>query len=315
MVNHEVEDLMVTTFLGYKYRKQHDLLYSQDGRVPLSLIKLYYSGQVKRLDSNSVNRGFIERYVENESVVEEVHDKDEVKGLGVMYRYMHEMDENEDLSLFSLCTFHKKLFSIKDEKLKSECEMINYLGKNACVNCSSKNDCGIGGKFRNAPALLSGYPVDLVDSHDIFIELCNYEELFDNLKTLAIKMRETNDYSNINYFIRQCVILKCHLIKIHPFVDGNGRSVRCLINKLFEIAGIPPVYIAINEKDEYKRAMNEALKYRSAGEDNSDKKYNDIVGFYLYKICDSIIELDINKRIREERDEKIYDIKRKKKQK
>ena len=28
MDNHEVEDLMVTTFLGYKYRKQHDLLYS-----------------------------------------------------------------------------------------------------------------------------------------------------------------------------------------------------------------------------------------------------------------------------------------------
>ena len=137
-MNHELEDLMVTTFLGYKYRKQHDLLYSIDGRVPISLINMYYSGNINRLDTNLVSNGFIERYVENESVVEDVHDKDEIKGLAVMYRYMQKMD-NKDLELFSLGTFHRKLFSIKDENLRKNCDMVEYLGKNACNNCSSRN--------------------------------------------------------------------------------------------------------------------------------------------------------------------------------
>lgn len=310
MINHEVEDLMVTTFLGYKYRKQHDLLYSLDGHVPISLINMYYSGQVKRLDPNSVSRGFIERYVENESVVEDVHDKDEVKGLAVMYRFMQEMDP-KDVELFSLATLHRKLFSVKDETIRNNCEMVKYLGKGACSKCSSKNECGFGGRFRNSSARLDGFPIDLCDPDCIYEELLNLEEVFNNLKINALYMRNNNDYSHIISFIRQCVILKCHLIKIHPFGDGNGRTIRCLINKLFEIAGIPPVYISKEEKTEYKRAMNEALKYRTE-EEYSDKKYNDIIGFYLYKVCDSIIELDINKRVREERENNIYDIKRKK---
>lgn len=306
----ELEDLMVTTFLGYKYRKQHDLLYSLDGRIPISLINMYYSGKVKRLDTNSISNGFIERYVENESVVEDVHDKDEIKGLSIMYRYMHEMSD-EELELFSLGTLHRKLFSIKDENIRKSCDMVEFLGKNACNNCSSKNECGFGGKLRNSSAHLEGYPVDLSDPESIYGDLLNLEEVFNCLKATALYMRENNDYSNIISFVRQCVILKCHLIKIHPFGDGNGRTIRCLINKLFEIAGIPPVYISKVEKTEYKRAMNEALKYRPNG-DNSDQKYNDIIGFYLYKICDSIIELDINKRVKEERDNNIYDVKKKK---
>lgn len=313
MNNHEVEDLMVTTFLGYKYRKQHDLLYSLDGRVPISLINMYYSGQVNRLDTNSVNRGFIERYVENESVVEDVHDKDEVKGLAIMYKYMQDMKDS-DVELFSLGTLHRKLFSIKDEKMKNSCEMVQYIGKNACNNCSSKNDCFFGGKLRNSSARIKDFPIELSDHDRIYEDLIIYEEVFNNLKETAIYMRENNDYTHIISFVRQCVILKCHLIKIHPFGDGNGRTIRCLINKLFEIAGIPPVYISKEEKTEYKRAMNEALRYRTE-EDYSDKKYNDIIGFYLYKICDSIIELDINKRIRAEREEKIYDVKKKTKKK
>lgn len=55
------------------------------------------------------------------------------------------------------------------------------------------------------------------------------------------------------------------------------------MNKLFEDVGLPPVYIKPNERTEYQEAMNLA---------NNNASYNNIVGFYLYKICDSIIELD-----------------------
>lgn len=128
-------------------------------------------------------------------------------------------------------------------------------------------------------------------------------------------MRETEDYSDINLFVRECIKLKCKLIEIHPFADGNGRTTRCFINKLFEMAGIPPVYISKKEKQEYGFAMNEVLRYRPAGEINDDSKYDLITNFYLYKICDSIIELDINQRTRKERAENKYDVKRKKRKK
>jgi hypothetical protein len=35
---------------------------------------------------------------------------------------------------------------------------------------------------------------------------------------------------------------------------------------------------------------------------NNENDYTDIKNFYRYKICDSIIELDINNKVREEKD-------------
>ena len=280
MGNQEIEELMITTFLGYKYRKQHDLLYSPDGRVPISLINMYYSGKVGRLDINKVNKGFVDRYIRNESAMENVHELDEIKGLEVMYEDMTNMSP-EEFEMFSLVTLHRDLYS-------------------KCPHPEA------GGKFRTGDVFLPGTGTDLVDYSYIFDKMLQYEDVFNDLKFLAVYMRESNDYSCIFDFINRCVKLNCELIKLHPFNDGNGRTIRCFTNKLFEVAGIPPVYIRVDEKTEYHNALNKA---------NNENDYNDINSFYLYKICDSIIELDINKRVRDEREKNIYDIKRKTKKK
>ena len=94
---------------------------------------------------------------------------------------------------------------------------------------------------------------------------------------------ETNASEIINY-IDRCVELKCKLIKIHPFGDGNGRSIRAFINLLLRLANIPPIYIEDYEREKYGKAMNIAL---TTGD------YSKIKGFYYYKICDSISSLDI----------------------
>lgn len=78
------------------------------------------------------------------------------------------------------------------------------------------------------------------------------------------------------------------------FADGNGRTIRGFINKLLEDAGLPPIYIKANERTEYHLAMNKA---------NNEENYDFIKGFYRYKVCDSIIELDINERIKAENSE------------
>ena len=84
---------------------------------------------------------------------------------------------------------------------------------------------------------------------------------------------------------------RCQLIKVHPFTDGNGRTVRGFINKFLEDAGFPPVYIKLVERDEYHDAMGKAI---------GDGDYSEIKNFNRYKVCDSIIELDINERLKRE---------------
>ena len=64
--------------------------------------------------------------------------------------------------------------------------------------------------------------------------------------------------------------------------------MRALVNLLFKLAGLPPIYVKLSEKDNYLKAMNKAI---------IEKDYSYINRFYYYKICDSILELDVNRRI------------------
>ena len=99
------------------------------------------------------------------------------------------------------------------------------------------------------------------------------------------ELAQHKEIEKIIPYIDKCIELKCQLIKIHPFADGNGRSIRAFINLLFKIADIPPIYIRNKEKLEYHKAMNLA---------NNENNFENIKTFYYYKVCDSIIELDIN---------------------
>ena len=285
--DNELESVINTAFLGYKYRKANDSLYSADALVPLSLIKLYYSGKVERLGVNAINKNFIEKYIKNESLLEDVHNKDEVAGLADMYEYMHTMADS-DFGVFSIHGLHKKLYS--------KCEFPEF-----------------GGMLRNCPAHIDGVPIDLYPADAIWDGLDSLEEPVEMLKTFACQMRYSRDYSQVKEFVKECMKVKCKLIQIHPFGDGNGRTTRCFVNKLFEMAGIPPVYIRKDEKEEYKAAMTEALRHRSADEVDDDSKFETITNFYLYKICDSIVELDINRKIRQEKKQDMYESKKKNK--
>ena len=238
---------------------------------------MYYSGNYNRLDSKVITKGFVEKYIKNESEMENVHNTEEIKGLEVMYDDMTKMDF-EEFELFSLLLLHKDLYS--------KCPFSEA-----------------GGKLRNRDVYLPGSGCDLSNYACIFDDLCKHEDEVKKLKIMAELMKENNDYKFIFNYVDKCVKLGCDLIKIHPFDDGNGRTIRCFMNKLFIEAGIPPVYIKVSEKSEYNNAMNLA---------NNEKKYNDIRNFYLYKICDSIIELDINKKVNKEREDRIYDVKKKK---
>lgn len=56
------------------------------------------------------------------------------------------------------------------------------------------------------------------------------------------------------------------------------------------MAGIPPVYVTYKERDEYLDGMAKAIRDKDYKPD-----YSSIKKFYYYKICDSLVELDIIK--------------------
>ena len=89
---------------------------------------------------------------------------------------------------------------------------------------------------------------------------------------------------NVIEYISYCVKETTKLIKIQPFFDGNKRTFRALLNLMFKAKGLPPVYIRTGEREAYKKALYNAMKYED---------YSYITDFYLFKICDSIYELDV----------------------
>ena len=256
--------IILEMFMGYKQRKQRKQLYSEDNTIPTTLISLYYE-LGDRTSFESLKNSFVSRYIKNESKLEGVHSPEEIEGLRVMYEYIHSDDIDYMFNVFTLKELHEKLYS-----------------KTAYP--------AFGGNFRRSDAYIKDFPSDLVSYPFIFKELDKLDPEVLELKALAPLVKDSGDAQLLLQYLDRCVVLGCELLRVHPFPDGNGRSVRGFINKLLEDAGLPPVYITVAEKTEYKEAMGKAI---------GDGDMSVIKNFYRYKVCDSIIELDINRRLRE----------------
>ncbi len=59
-------------------------------------------------------------------------------------------------------------------------------------------------------------------------------------------------------FPEQLASLHCRFEQIHPFIDGNGRTGRLVLNLLLVRLGYPPAIIYKNHRDQYLRALRRA---------------------------------------------------------
>lgn len=264
-----LEFVIQEAFLGYKYRKDHKKLYDTDSVVPEQLIRLYYGMNPDEARFDTMKQSFINKYIKNESIIEginvdNIHTNTEARGLAAMYEYIHSSDIDYLFDVYTLKDLHAKLFSYAEFP---EC----------------------AGFFRNYDVYLPGSGADLCSWYMIRSELDKVDKEVQKLMKTAPIIGQYDSMEALFAYMDRAIEVACKLIKIHPFVDGNGRTIRGFLNKLFENVGLPPVYIKVHERTEYHRAMNKA---------NNDGDYTDIKNFYRYKICDSIIEFDINERMR-----------------
>lgn len=269
MNQEELKELIFLMFDGYKERKKKNILYRDKDNIPELIIKYYYSYATKP-EFGDIFSNFKKEYIDNEDRIEneiqnDFHSIIERKGLSKVYDYIHTYIPNENLNIYIIMNLHQKLFS--------EAPYPEYAGN-----------------FRTEPAHIPGAKLDLTPHEYIAQEMANILQesniIIEEGKELGLETDPKIKTSKIIPYIEKCIELKCKLIKIHPFRDGNGRTIRAFLNLLFKLANIPPVYIEYEEREEYKKAMNKAN-----GEEND---FDDIQTFYKYKICDSIIKLDLS---------------------
>ncbi|MBE6138724.1 MAG: Fic family protein [Firmicutes bacterium] len=254
-----VKEIMCLMFDGYNRRKRNGTLYAGLKDIPKSLIVMYWNLAEKQ-ELNEIYSKFKRKYIINENDLENVHNRKERLGLREVYDFISDFDDGHWLNLYIILKLHALLYSKVDYP-------------------------EFGGSFRTENCCIESSDVTTTPHELVPKEITALYSEFEELLKLGRSINERKAHDELINYVDAVIRLKCKLIKIHPFKDGNGRTCRALVNLMFKQVNLPPVYIQKREKEEYIRAMDSALR-------NQD--YDLIEGFYYYKLCDSIIDLNFD---------------------
>ena len=261
MDNQEIREFIHSIFEGYKKRKTEKQLYNIDSKIPENIITAYYE-YTDKISFDEIVEHFKQKFIYNESRVERNISLEEQDGLSEIYDYISDFDFSKNkFNIFvqALC-IHQKLYS----------------------KC---NEASFGGKLRDTEAYLYDSNVEVLPPKDAI-------KFFQKFLGESDKIMNELKEKDIFEYINESVKITTELIKAQPFFDGNKRTFRALLNLMFKYRGLPPVYITVDERDEYKSALLKAMI-------NND--YSSLNKFYYYKICDSIYELDIEPAINKQK--------------
>jgi Fic family protein len=133
------------------------------------------------------------------------------------------------------------LFSIinDDYVLRS----IDILSLHSLVLRSIEED--FAGRIRNGGVRISGANFVPPNANKVSDLL---DELIDFVNTNPLQLND----------IELAAVFHHKLVWIHPFFDGNGRTVRLAMNLLIMRCGFPPAIILKNDRTKYYEALNQA---------------------------------------------------------
>ena len=150
-----------------------------------------------------------------------------IAGHYAMYQDILALPMKETCSVFDMIFLNRKLFSY-------------YPAPEA-----------YGGNFRQNDTLVLGAKFETVSHHQIQSKLVEMDsrvkELFAKKETMAL-----------SEYIKEVIQIHHQLTVIHPFGDGNGRTLRAFLNVLLIRAKVSPLYIRAEEKNEYLAALTAA---------------------------------------------------------
>ena len=309
-VDEDIRDLFGISFTTYKISENYNLIYKNDPScsIPKRLIELYV--KYIKPDYNSMIYSFKKKYISNEILVEKNDSREQRLGLIDVYNYVQSYTFRDDkpLDIFvASLEINSLLWGPTDKKnnegleneqkklredilrLKQEAKEKRDLNKFKKANAMEKELRDMTHKTKIGGILRSDDYEDHVDLLHTGIDVPKASDamLFMNSFISPSKKKEFESQlknSDIISYISYCVKEVTDLIFYQPFIDGNKRTFRALLNLMFKERGLPPVYVKTSERIAYKNALIRGMK---------DKNYSEIIGFYLFKICDSIYELDV----------------------
>ncbi len=332
-IDDDIRDLFSMNFTTLNMSEGYKIVFKKDPTcaIPKRLIELYV--KYIKPDYNSMIYSFKNKYVSNEILIEKNDTREQRQGLKLVYDYIQNYNFDEKpLNIFiAAMEIHGLLWKPTDdknnegiikereEKMK-KIEELKTLSKDKSSSLSSqerlkayKEALSLERELQNltykskiGATLRSNNSDDRVELYGMDIPIPEAREslLFMNSYASLEKRKEYEEAlknDDVISYISYCVKEVCDMIYYQPFMDGNKRTFRALLNLMFKAKGLPPVYIKTGEREDYKDALFKALK---------DKDYSSIIGFYLFKICDSIYELDVvpykEKRLDDYSHEKVY---------
>jgi Fic family protein len=133
------------------------------------------------------------------------------------------------------------LYSIVDDdyNLRS----IDILSLHGLVVRSIEDD--FAGRIRNGGVRITGANFTPPNANKVPDLL---DELIDFINTNPLQLND----------IELATVFHHKLVWIHPFFDGNGRTVRLAMNLLLMRSGFPPAIILKNDRKKYYEALNQA---------------------------------------------------------
>ena len=162
---------------------------------------------------------------------------------------------------------HKEAFDFVSELVKEKCEInervikqIHYL-----VLADKKDDRGV---YRRLPVRIMGAAHEPVQPYLIVPKM---EELLRNY------------LASEEHIVTKLARFHIEFEGIHPFIDGNGRTGRLLVNLELMKAGYPPIDIKFTDRIAYYNAFDEYhVKHNSKAMESLFAKYiNERLDIYL----------------------------------
>lgn len=146
-----------------------------------------------------------------------------IAGHYVMYQEIFQQPIKEKCSVFDTVILNKELYS--------------------CYPCPEG-----GGNFRQNDTLVLGAKFETVTYTNIVPELLK-------LNPELTALYENRSMLPLSEYIKGVIRIHHKLTVIHPFSDGNGRTTRAFMNVLLVRGKVCPVYIKVEEKDAYIKAL------------------------------------------------------------
>ena len=116
---------------------------------------------------------------------------------------------------------------------------------------------------------------------NINVRISGAEHIPPNHVLLADRMRDLieqyKSWSNLHP-VEQAAMLHSEFVKIHPFVDGNGRTSRLLMNLALMQHGYPPAILPVSKRLRYYNALDKA---------HVDNEYDDFINLIIEIVGES----------------------------